>query len=162
MKRLLPAPLTSAGLLLMWLILNRPISTGHVLLGIVLAVVMPLLMSPLRPSAGPLRNPLVLIRLVLRVGGDVVLSALQVARAVMALHGDLPRSRFVVVPLDLRDEHALAALAMISAVIPGTVWSELASDRSAVLVHVFDVDDEAQFIHHFKTCYELPLKEVFE
>jgi len=47
-------------------------------------------------------------------------------------------------------------------VIPGTVWSELAPDRSSLLVHVFDLDDEAAFIAHFKADYEHPLKEIFE
>ena len=51
---------------------------------------------------------------------------------------------------------------MITAVIPGTVWSELAPDRSALLIHVFDLDDEATFIAHFKSDYEQPLKEIFE
>lgn len=162
MKRLLPAPLTSAGLLLLWLMLSRPITPGQILLGIALAVAMPLLMSPLRPAAGPIRHPVVLTRLVLRVGGDVVLSALQVARAVVSARSRVPRSDFVVIPLELRDEYALAALAMITAVIPGTVWTELAPDRSAVLIHVFDLDDESQFIQRFKARYELPLKEVFE
>ena len=73
-----------------------------------------------------------------------------------------PRGRFVQVPLELRDEHALAALLMITAVIPGTVWSELAPDRSALLLHVFDLDDEAEFITSFKALYEHPLKEIFE
>jgi multicomponent K+:H+ antiporter subunit E len=73
-----------------------------------------------------------------------------------------PRGAFVVVPLELRDVHALAALTMITAVVPGTVWSELAPDRSALLIHVFDLDDEAAFIQHFKTDYEQPLKEIFE
>jgi len=27
---------------------------------------------------------------------------------------------------------------------------------------VFDIDDEAAFIQHFKTDYEQPLKEIFE
>ena len=57
---------------------------------------------------------------------------------------------------------ALAALAMITAVVPGTVWSELASDRSVLLMHVFDVEDEAAFIAHFKQAYERPLQEIFE
>ena len=50
----------------------------------------------------------------------------------------------------------------VSTVVPGTVWSELAPDRGALLIHVFDLDDEAAFIHHFKTDYEQPLKEIFE
>ena len=65
-------------------------------------------------------------------------------------------------PLELRDVHALAALTMITAVVPGTVWSELAPDRSALLIHVFDLDDEAAFIQHYKSDYEQPLKEIFE
>ena len=73
-----------------------------------------------------------------------------------------PRSRFVRVPLALRDAHALAALAMITTLVPGSVWAELAPDRSALLLHVFDVDDEAAFIEHFKTRYERPLQEIFE
>ena len=28
--------------------------------------------------------------------------------------------------------------------------------------HVFDLDDEAAFIEHFKTAYERPLMEIFE
>ncbi|MNR66504.1 putative monovalent cation/H+ antiporter subunit E [compost metagenome] len=51
---------------------------------------------------------------------------------------------------------------MICAVIPGTVWSELASDHSVVLIHVFDLRDEAAFINEFKSRYEAPLKEIFE
>jgi multicomponent K+:H+ antiporter subunit E len=66
------------------------------------------------------------------------------------------------VPLELRDVHALAALTMITAVVPGTVWAELAPDRSACCIHVFDLDDEAAFIQHFKADYERPLKEIFE
>ena len=42
------------------------------------------------------------------------------------------------------------------------MWAELAVDRSAVLLHVFDVDDEAAFVADFKARYERPLKEIFE
>lgn len=162
MKRLLPSPWLSLGLLGGWLLLTRSFSLGQFLLGVLVAVVMPLLMAPLRPRPGPLRHLGVLVLLILRVGRDVLLSALMVAAGVLRSKSRPPRGSFVTVPLDLRDEHALAALAMITAVVPGTVWSELAPDRSALLLHVFDLDDEAAFIHHFKTDYELPLKEIFE
>ena len=68
-----------------------------------------------------------------------------------------PRSAFVACRSTLRDPHALAALAIITTVVPGTVWSELAPDRSALLLHVFDLDDEAAFIAHYKARYERPL-----
>jgi multicomponent K+:H+ antiporter subunit E len=161
MKRLVPSPWLSLGLLGGWLLLNRGFSLGQFLLGIGVAVVIPLLMAPLRPRPGPLRRWSVLARLILRVGHDVVLSAIQVSAGVLRTKGRPPRGAFVIVPLDLREPHSLAALAMIMAVVPGTVWSELSPDRSELLVHVFDMEDEAAFIAHFKTDYELPLKEIF-
>lgn len=162
MKRWLPSPGLSLGLLGGWLLLTRSFSAGQWLLGIAVAVALPLLLAPLRPRPGPLRHWGVLLRLILRVGRDVLRSAIQVAAAVLRAEAHPPRGAFVVVPLELRDAHALAALAMITAVIPGTVWAELAPDRSALLVHVFDLDDETTFIRHFKSDYEHPLKEIFE
>lgn len=162
MKRLLPSPWLSLGLLGGWLLLTRNFSVGQLLMGSAVAVVMPLLMAPLRPRPGRLRRWGLLARLVLRVGRDVLRSGAQVAAGVWRARSHPPRGAFVVVPLDLRNEHALAALSMITAVVPGTVWSELAPDRSALLLHVFDLGDEVAFIHHFKTDYEQPLKEIFE
>jgi multicomponent K+:H+ antiporter subunit E len=162
MKRWLPAPLLSAGLLVLWLLLNQSLALGQVMLGTAIAVAMPVLMAPLRSPAGRMRHPGVLMLLVLRVGYDVVLSALDVGRGVLRAGRHPPRGRFVVVPLELRNANALAALAMITTVVPGTVWSELAPDRTALLLHVFDLDDEAGFIAQFKVRYERPLKEVFE
>jgi len=162
MKRWLPSPLLSAALLALWLLMSRSTSAGDWLLGAALAVAMPLVMAPLRPAPGPLRRPTVLGRLILLVGADVVRSALAVARGVLRSRRRPPRGSFVVVPLDLRDAHALAALSMITAVVPGTVWCELAPDRSTLLLHVFDLDDEAVFIAHYKSRYEHPLQEIFE
>ena len=162
MRRLLPSPWLSLGLFGGWLLLTRSFSVGQVLLGISVAVVMPLLMAPLRPRPGPLRRWGVLVRLILRVGRDVLWSSAQVTAGVWRANAHPPRGTFVVVPLELRDVHALAALTMITAVVPGTVWSELAPDRSALLIHVFDLDDEAAFIQHYKSDYEQPLKEIFE
>lgn len=162
MKRWLPSPWLSLGLFGGWLLLTRSGSLGQVLLGLLVAVAVPLLAAPLRPRPGPLRRWGLLLRLILRVGLEVLRSALEVARGIARVRHRPPRGAFVVIPLDLCDVHALAALAMVSAVIPGTVWSELAPDRSALLMHVFDLDDEATFIAHFKRAYEHPLKEIFE
>jgi multicomponent K+:H+ antiporter subunit E len=159
MKRWFPSPLLSAALWAMWLVLNDSLAPAHLLLGALLGWVLPWLVAPLRPAGPPVRRPLVLARLVLRVGRDVVVSGLAVARGVTTRR--TPRGGFVVVPLELRDPHALAALAIITTVVPGTVWSELAPDRSAVLLHVFEPGDEAEFIAHFKAHYERPLLEIF-
>lgn len=164
MNRIVPTPLLSAGLFALWLLLARTFSPGQVLLGAIVAIAMPLLMQRLRPRSKPVRKPLVMMRLILLVGGDVIRSGIEVGHGVLTVDRREPRGKFVKVPLDLRDEHALAALAMITAVIPGTVWSELAPDRSAVLLHVFDLkgSEEADFIRRFKSRYEHALKEIFE
>jgi multicomponent K+:H+ antiporter subunit E len=162
MKRWWPAPLLSLALFAFWLLLNRSLAPAHLLLATLVGWLMPLLVAPLRPPAGPMRRPWVLVRLVLAVGHDVLASGLQVGRGVLAAHRRPPRARFVVVPLVLRDPFALAALAVITTVVPGTVWTELARDRSTLLLHVFDLDDEAGFIRYFKARYEQPLKEIFE
>lgn len=162
MKRWLPSPWLSLGIFCGWLLLNRSVGPGHLVLAALLAVAMPLLTAALRPTPGPLRHWGVLALLVLRVGRDVVRSALTVGQGVWRARAQPPQGRFVRIPLDLRDSHALAALAMITTVIPGTVWSELAPDRSVLLLHVFDLAEEAPFVAHFKADYEQPLKEIFE
>ena len=145
----------------MWLLLNGA-SAAHLLLGMLVAWLMPVLTARLRPAAGPVRRPLVLARLVLAVGADVLHSGGQVARGVLRGRRNPPRACFVVVPLELRDPFALAALAVITTVVPGTVWTELAPDRSALLLHVFDLEGEEDFVRHYKARYEQPLKDIFE
>ncbi|MFB4393379.1 MULTISPECIES: Na+/H+ antiporter subunit E [unclassified Pseudomonas] len=162
MKRFFPAPLLSVSLFFLWLLLNLSISPGNLLLGALLGVLAPILMAPLRPQHAHVRRPLAIARLIGRVGIDVIASNLQVARTVLFMGSHPPRSAFVHIPLDLRDAHGLAALSMITTVVPGTVWSELALDRSVLLLHVFDLEDEAAFIEHFKHTYERPLREIFE
>ena len=161
MKRWLPSPWLSGALWAMWLLLNDSVAPAHLVLGGLAAVAIPLLVLPLRSPGPPLRHPVVLARLVLHVGIDVVTAAIAVAWGVFRSRHRPPRGGFVAVPLELQDPHALAALAIITAVTPGTVWSELAADRGTLLIHVFDLDDDAAFVAHFKSRYERPLKEIF-
>ena len=162
MKRLFPAPWLSLALWVLWLVLNLSASPGNLLLGALMGFLAPLLMAPLRPLPIRIRHPGVVIRLFFLVGRDVIVSNLQVAWGVLVCGSRPPRSRFIKIPLDLRDANGLAALSMITTVVPGTIWSELALDRSILLLHVFDLEDEAPFIEHFKTTYERPLMEIFE
>lgn len=162
MKRLLPAPLLSAALFALWLTLNQQLGIGHLLLAGTLAIAVPLICAPLRPLPVRIRRPGVVMRLILTVAHDVVVSNLNVGWAVLRARRRPPRAAFVTIPLELRDANGLAALAVITTIVPGTVWSELALDRSAFLLHVFDLGDEASFIAWFKARYERPLMEIFQ
>ncbi|MBA3598702.1 MAG: Na+/H+ antiporter subunit E [Methylibium sp.] len=160
MKRLLPAPLLSATLFVLWLVLNDSVSPGHLLLAALVAVLIARLTAPLRPVPVRLFHPATLMRFLAVVAHDVVASNFDVARGVWASRP--PNGAFVRVPLELRDPNGLAALAMVMCVIPGTVWCELAHDRSALLVHVFDLRDEALLVARIKQRYEQPLMEIFQ
>lgn len=161
-RRLLPSPVLSLGLLSLWLLLNDSLAPGHWLMGAALGLAVPLMTRSLRPTPVRLRRPAVAWRLFWRVGLDVLLSNWRVLRGTLAPPRKVPRGGFVVVPLDLRDPTGLAVLAAIMCVIPGTIWSELALDRSALLVHVFDLSDPEADIALLKSRYERPLMEIFE
>lgn len=164
MRRVLPAPLLSLSLFVLWLVLARSASVGQLIIATIVAVAMPLLAAPLLPLRPRIRRPGTLARLILRVGGDVVVSNFIVARGALRRGDRLPGGRFVRMPLELREPHAIAALATITTVIPGTVWSELAGDRSWYVLHVFDLheDEVDAFVARYKARYEHPLKEIFE
>jgi multicomponent K+:H+ antiporter subunit E len=80
MKRLLPAPLLSVALFLLWLLLTRSLSAGHLILATVLALAVPLLTRGLRPLPVRIRKPTAVLRLGLRVVVDTVVSNLDAAR----------------------------------------------------------------------------------
>lgn len=163
MRRLFPAPLLSLALLALWLLLNNAsLGLGQVLLGAILGVLVPLLTQSLRPTPVRFSRPWVALRLFMQVGYDVIVWNWRVLRGTLATGKRMPRGGFVVVPLDMRDPNGLAVLAAIMCVIPGTIWSELALDRSALLVHMFDLDDAAAEIELIKRRYERPLMEIFE
>jgi multicomponent K+:H+ antiporter subunit E len=161
-KKLVPAPLSSVALLALWLALARSTSVGQMLVGLALALTVPILTLNLAPTKVRVRRPLVVMRFVLRVARDVLVSNFDVAWGIIAWRWRRPQARFVIVPLELRDPVGLAALSMVTTIVPGTVWSELALDRSALLLHVWDVTDEGFFIARFKARYEEPLREIFE
>ena len=162
MKRLFPAPLLSAALIVAWLVLNASLAAGDVLLAVGLGLAVPALLAPLRPARPRIRHPLTVLRLIAVVGRDVLWSNALVLRTLITRPGRPMHKRFVRIPLELRDPSALAALAVITTVVPGTVWCELARDSSALLLHVWDAPDEAAFIAHYKRSYEQPLREIFE
>jgi multicomponent K+:H+ antiporter subunit E len=160
--RLAPAPLASIALFALWLSLARSTSPGQIVLGLGLAFVVPILTAKVRTKVR-VRRPLVVARFILRVGHDVVRSNFAVAWGVIAWRWRRPHAKFVIIPLELRDPVGLAALSMVTTVVPGTVWSELALDRSALLLHVWDLaGEEAAFVARFKARYERPLREIFE
>ena len=118
--RWLPAPSLSIALLVVWLLLNQSLDAATLLLAAILAIAVPLLTQSLRPARARLRRPAVVLRLSGAVAYDLVESALGVARLLLTRRSAQMSPRFVRVPLELRDPNALAVLAMIICLTPGT------------------------------------------
>jgi multicomponent K+:H+ antiporter subunit E len=153
----------SAALLLVWFLLDSTFTIGHTVLGVALSVTLAVAAGQLRPLQPHLRRADVAVKLLARVFVDVVQSNIGVARIVLGLTGKREiHSGFMVVPLELRDPHGLAVLAMIVTSTPGTVWQGLSADRSELTIHVLDLVEEAYWVRKIKQRYEQPLRNIFE
>jgi multicomponent K+:H+ antiporter subunit E len=159
--RLLPAPLLSLVLFAVWLMLNQSLSIGHLALAALLAVGVPWFTERLRPEAPRLKRPGLIVRFGLLVLWDIVRSNLEVARRILGPESAI-RPSFVWVPLSIRDPHGIVTLAGVITMTPGTLSAEVSDDRRHLLVHAFNVDDEAALVADIKARYEAPLMEIFE
>lgn len=162
MKRLIPSPPLSMALFAVWLLLNQSLHPGTLLLAAFFAIAVPILTKGLRPATVRMRHPWLALRLSGVIIFDLTASALTVARMLLTRRTPEIAAHFVRVPLELRDPNALAVLAMIFCLTPGTAWGEISFDRSVLLVHLFHVEDEDAFIVEVKERYERPLMEIFE
>ncbi|HEY0943574.1 MAG TPA: Na+/H+ antiporter subunit E [Steroidobacter sp.] len=151
------------GLTALWLVLNDSLSPGNVLLGLVVAFGMVLSFQKLRPVRPRLHRVHVGVKLAFQVLMDIIRSNIAVGRIVLGFTGDREiKSAFLDIPLELRDPHGLAVLAMIVTATPGTVWAGLTDDSSVVRLHVLDLQDPDHWIRTIKQRYEKSLMEIFE
>ena len=161
MKRT-PIYLTVA-LVAIWLLLNGELSVLSLAFGALLAVLLVRSIARLRPVRPRVRHLHVAIPLIATLLVDIVLSNLEVARIVLGLvRKRQVRSGFVDIPLELRDPHALALLAVIVTSTPGTSWAGLAPDGSVLRLHMLDIADEGEWIRSFKQRYERRLMRIFQ
>lgn len=123
MKHILPAPLLSVFLFGAWLLLNHSLSAGHMVLGAILGLLIPIVLRGLRPLPVRIRHPWTAITLAATVVKDT--TAPNLARAALSAVPKPAQASigFVYIPLEVRDPNALAAvLAMIVCITPGTAW----------------------------------------
>jgi multicomponent K+:H+ antiporter subunit E len=162
MTRLLPFPLLSVGLLVLWLVLNQALSLGQVLLGGVLGLGGGWAFSLLDPPRLRVRRLRVAVRLAFLVLADIVRSNIAVGRIIL---GPARRERvpgFVRIPLELRNPYGLAALACIITSTPGTLWVSFGSASGILVIHVLDLIDESAWVRTIKGRYEGRLRDIFE
>ncbi|MCB1623354.1 MAG: Na+/H+ antiporter subunit E [Pseudomonadales bacterium] len=160
MKRWLPTPYMSLTILTFWLLLSSSVEPAQLLLGLLLAILLPIALRAFWPPAGRISNPGVIVLLVGRVLLDIVVASIDIARRILGPERDL-EPRFIWVPIDLQNPLAIEALAGIVTLTPGTLTADVTADRRYLLVHAFDVDDEAAVIAQIRSRYEAPLSKIF-
>jgi multicomponent K+:H+ antiporter subunit E len=160
-RLLLPAPGSSVVLAAVWLLLANDLSAGQLALAVLFGLALPPLTVRFRAMRKPLRRIDVALALAAVFLYDVVKANIVVALAVLGPLSRL-RPRFVRVPLDLEDPAAIALLAALVTLIPGTVSVDIDRRARVLTVHALLADDERAVIEPIKTRYEARIREVFQ
>lgn len=161
MNRLLPHPILTPILAMVWLLLNNSLAPGQVLLGLLLGWAIPLFTLPFWPEQVRIHQRHALLRFAGVVLFDILVANMRVAWLILGRARNL-RPVFVIVPLDVRNDLAISVLANTICLTPGTVSARLSEDRQNLLVHALDADDPDELVKTIKARYEAPLKEIFE
>lgn len=161
MKQLMPYPVLSGLLALLWLLLQQSLAPAHLLSGALFGWLLPRLLSGFLGAGSQPRRWDLALRLLLVVLKDIVMSNLAVAKLVLnpAAH---PQPAWVPVPLRLRSELGRSLLASIITTTPGTVSCTIDEARGLILVHALDCDDAPALAADIQARYEAPLRAIFD
>lgn len=160
--RILPHPLLSILLAVVWCLLVNSLSGGTVVLAIIFGLVVPAITAPYwpdRPGAPRIGKLLVYVLIVV---WDIAVANVTVAWIVLTRPNRKMRSRWVVIPLELKTPEAIAILAGTITLTPGTVSADLSDEGACLLVHALDTADPDEEARGIKNRYERRLKEIFE
>ena len=161
-RRILPHPLLTLLLVLVWLMLVNKVTPGNIVLGLILGIIIPILTAPYWPARPKLRNPLMIIEYLVVVLWDICRANVIVALIILFRRNENLKSTWVTIPLDLTSPEAITVLAGTITMTPGTVSSDLSRCGRALLVHCLDAPDPAAVRDEIKSRYERRLKEIFE
>lgn len=161
-RRLLPHPVLSLVLALVWLGLVNRWAWGSLVFAVLVGVAVPLLTAPYWPGSRGFRRPGCIPGYLALVLADIVKANVAVALIVLFKPRRALRPAWIAVPLDLRRPEAIAALAGTITLTPGTLSCDLSQDGRALLVHCLHAPDPDAVRDEIKTRYEARLKEIFE
>lgn len=157
----LPHPALSAVLAGVWLLLQRSLAPAHLLVALALALGVPMLLRRFLGTGVRLRAPGTMLRLAAVVLWDIVVSNITVARLVLD-----PRARpqpvWLELPLPVEHPAAVALLASIITMTPGTVACVVDAQRRSILVHALDCADAAALAAQIEQRYARPLRRIFD
>jgi multicomponent K+:H+ antiporter subunit E len=160
-RRLLPHPLLSVILLVIWLLLVNELSFGQLLLGALLGWGVPLYTARFWPDQVHVRRPLLLLRFIGVVLYDILVANITVSRLILGRQERM-RPAFIIMPLALRSEVAISLLANTISLTPGTVSTYLSRDRRSLIIHSLHTTAPDELLATIRQRYEQPLREILE
>ena len=161
LARLVPHPILSLTLVLVWLGLVNTFSLGNLILGTACGLVIPMLTAPYWPNRPKLARPVKIAEYFMIVLWDIVVANVQVAMIILFRREPTIQSHWIPVPLELTSAEAITVLAGTITMTPGTVSATLAADGGSILVHCLHTEDPDSVRNDIKTRYERRLKEIF-
>ena len=162
LRTLIPHPLLSLTLVLVWLGLVNTFTLGNLILGSAFGLIIPMLTAAYWPDRPKIGRPLKIIEYGLIVLWDIIVANVQVAMIILFKPENSIRSEWIPIPLDLKSPEAITVLAGTITMTPGTVSCTLCADGSSILVHCLHTDDPESVRDDIKSRYEGRLKEIFE
>lgn len=161
-RKLVPHPILTVLLTLVWLALVNRFSLNSLLFGLFLGLVIPFITAPYWPGRPRLRNPAMIVQYIVIVIYDIIVANIQVALIVLFKPNTEIKSHWIDIPLELKRPEAITVLASTITLTPGTVSADLSSEGHVLLVHCLHTEDPDGVRQEIKDRYERRLMEIFE
>ncbi|MFZ3582379.1 Na+/H+ antiporter subunit E [Loktanella sp. DJP18] len=161
-RRLLPHPLLTLLLIVVWCLLSNTLTLGTIVFGAILGLLIPIFTAAYWPDRPPVARPFGMIGYCLIVMWDIIKSNLTVAVQILFKSNAALQPAWIVIPLDLKKPEAITILAGSITLTPGTLSADLSDDGTALLVHALHAPDPDAVRDDIKNRYERRLKEIFQ
>ncbi|MDJ1017943.1 MAG: Na+/H+ antiporter subunit E [Paracoccaceae bacterium] len=162
LNKLIPHPLLSLTMLLVWLGLVNTFTLGNLILGTAFGVIIPMVTAAYWPDRPKVGRPVKIVEYFAIVLWDIIVANVQVAMIILFRREAEIRSHWIPVPLELTSAEAITVLAGTITMTPGTVSATLSADGSCILVHCLHTDEPDAVRDGIKARYEGRLKEIFQ
>ena len=151
-------PIYTSVLALSWMILQGRLALADLVIGYGIGLVVVWVCYDFWTERITIRRAGTIARLLVVFVKEVILANIAVAWIIV--QPKLPiRPALIVLPLKLRDDLQITALANMITLTPGTFTVDVAPDRSALYVHCLAVDDVDAVREQIKRQFEEPLVE---
>ncbi|MEL6410386.1 MAG: Na+/H+ antiporter subunit E [Pseudomonadota bacterium] len=158
---LMPHPLLTLILAIVWVLLQNEITAGMVVFGIILGIIIPWMTSVWWPGTPKGFRMGKMVAYTFVVIWDIIVANIQVAWIVLAVPNAKLKPAWIVIPLKLKQPEAITLLAGTITLTPGTVSADLSDAGHSLLVHVLHTDDADAVRDEIKERYERRLLEIF-